>query len=131
MRGRIERADGSKMDVKDMPERVTNIGLDYRHRPTSSFAGFSVNYIPKFTKSSLNDDSVLEQKTTAARTGLDLYFGKAFSPLAEVRVVARNVLSVDKEERTRKLNAAGVVTSDEWKVERSKPTIMVTFESRF
>ncbi len=131
MRGRIESASGAKMDVKDMPERVTNLGLDYRHRPTASFAGFSVNYVPKFTKSSLNDDGVLEQKTTLARTGLDLYFGKAFSPKAEVRFVARNVLSVDKEERTLKRNAAGAVTSDEWKVERSRPTLMLTFESRF
>ena len=131
MRGRIESASGATMDVKDMPERVTNVGLDYRHLPTASFAGFSANFIPKFTNKSLNDDGVLEQKTTSARTGLDLYFGKAFSPKAEVRFVARNVLSVNKEERTLKRNAAGAVSSDEWRLERSKPTIMVTFESRF
>ncbi len=132
MRGRIESVSRGKIDVKDMPERVTNIGLDYRHRPSASFAGFSINYIPEFTKNSTNDDGVLEQKTTAARTGLDLYFGKAFTPLAEVRLIARNVLSVDKEERTVKRNdSTGAITSDEWKVERSKPTIMVTFESRF
>lgn len=131
MRGRIESASGNKMDVKDMPVRVTNIGLDYRHRPTASFAGFSINYIPEFTRTSLNDDGVIEQKMTAARTGLDLYFGKAFSPLAEVRLIARNVLAVDKEERTIKRSNTGQATADEWKIERSKPTVMVTFESRF
>lgn len=130
MRGRIESAGGNKMDVKDMPARVTNMGLDYRHRPTKSFAGFSVNFVPKFTKTSVNDDGVLEQKTTQARTGLDLYFGKAFSPLAEVRLVARNVLSVDKEEQTIKYKN-GAIDANEWKIERSKPTVMVTFESRF
>ena len=132
MRGRIDSPSKGEIDVKDMPARVTNIGLDYRHRPTSVFAGFSVNYIPKFTRNSINDDGVLEEKTTASRTGLDLYFGRAFSAMAELRLVARNVLSVKKEERTIKRNeTTGVVTSDEIKIERSEPTVMLTFESRF
>lgn len=132
MRGRIDSRSKGEIDVKDMPERVTNLGLDYRHRPSAVFAGFSVNYIPKFTRNSVNDDGVLEEKTTESRTGLDLYIGRAFSPLAELRLVARNVLSVKKEERTIKRNeTTGVVTSDEIKIERSEPTIMLTFESRF
>lgn len=132
MRGRIESPTKGKIDVKEMPPRVTNLGLDYRHRPTASFAGFSVNYIPEFTTNSTNDDGVLEQKTWGARTGLDLYFGKAFSPLAELRLVARNVLSVKKEERTIKRNeATGALTGDEFKIERSEPTVMLVFESRF
>jgi iron complex outermembrane receptor protein len=132
MRGKIDSPTKGEIEVKDMPERVTNLGLDYRHRPTSVFAGFSVNYIPKFTRSSINDDGVLEEKTTKGRTGLDLYLGRAFSPLAELRLIARNVLSVNKEERTVKRNeTTGVVTSDEVKIERSEPTVMLTFESRF
>ena len=132
LRGRIESPSKGKIDVKEMPERVTNLGLDYRHRPSASFAGFSVNYVPEFSTNSTNDDGVLEEKTWGARTGLDLYFGKAFSPLAEIRLIARNVLSVEKEERTIKRDEkTGAITADEFKVERSKPTVMLTFESRF
>lgn len=132
LRGRINSANKGKIDVKEMPERVTNLGLDYRHRPTASFAGFSVNHTPEFTTNSTNDDGVMEQKTWGARSGLDLYAGKVFSPLAEIRLIARNVLSVKKEERTIKRNeTTGALTGDEFKVERSKPTVMLTFESRF
>lgn len=132
LRGEITSPSKGKLDVKEMPERVSNLGLDYRHRPTASFAGFSVNYIPKFSTHSTNDDGVVEEKTWGSRTGLDLYFGKAFSPLAEVRLIARNVLSVEKKEWTvKRSETTGLITASEFKVERSKPTVMLTFESRF
>ena len=132
LRGKIDSPSKGKIDVKEMPNRVSNIGLDYRHRPTASFAGFSVNYIPEFSTNSINDDGILEEKTWGQRTGLDLYLGRAFSPLAEIRLIARNVLSVKKEERTIKRNeTTGAITADELKIERSEPTLMLTFESRF
>lgn len=131
MRGRIDSPSKGQLDVKEMPKRVSNLGLDYKHRPTQWLAGFSVNFIPAFDTTSTNDDGVVEYKSWGSRTGLDLYLGKIFSPLAELRLIARNVLSVEKQERTIKRNASGVVTADEFKVEKSEPTIMLTFESRF
>jgi hypothetical protein len=41
------------------------------------------------------------------------------------------VLAIDKDEATRKYNANGSFSSAEAKVESSKPTIFLTFESRF
>jgi len=132
LRGTVETTNGDKLGVKDMPRRITNLGLDYRHRPTATFAGFSVNYTPSFNSMAMNDDGTeIEDKRFNARTGLDLYLGKSFSPLAEIRLIARNVLSVDKAEYKVKRNTAGAITSIEDKVEHSRPTIMVAFESRF
>lgn len=125
MRGTIDSPSKGRIDVKEMPPRVSNLGLDYKHRPSGSFGGFSVNYIPKFTTHSTNDDDVNEIKTWGARTALDVYVGKIFSPLAEVRLIGRNLLKVEKKEETLK------GTTLERKVEYSKPTIMLTFESRF
>jgi iron complex outermembrane receptor protein len=62
---------------------------------------------------------------------LDLYVGKVFSPAAELRLIAKNVLALKKEESTTKFNANGSFNTAEAKVESSKPTIFVTFESRF
>lgn len=42
---------------------------------------------------------------------LDLYVTKAFSPVAELRLVAKNVLSVDKIEDKTTYTAAGTVKS--------------------
>lgn len=132
MRGEIDSPSKGQIDVKELPPRVSNFGLDYRHRPSRTFAGLSVNYVPDYTAKSTNDDGAIEEKTWGARTGLDLYVGKAFSPLAELRFVARNVLSVTKKERTIKRDEkTGAISSHEYKEERSKPTFMVTFESRF
>lgn len=125
MRGTIDSPSKGEIDVKEMPPRVTNLGLDYKHRPSGSFGGFSVNYVPTFSTQSTNDNDENETKTWGSRTALDLYIGKIFSPLAEVRLIGRNLLSVDKKEKTLK------GTTLERKVEHSKPTLMLTFESRF
>ena len=125
MRGTIDSPSKGELDVKEMPPRVTNLGLDYKHRPSGAFGGFSVNYIPKFTTKSTNDNDEDERKTWQSRTALDLYVGKIFSPLAEVRLIGRNLLSVKKDETTLKGNSL------EHKIEFSKPTVMLTFESRF
>ncbi len=125
MRGTIDSPTKGEIDVKEMPPRVTNLGLDYKHRPSGTFGGFSVNYIPKFTTESTNDNDEDEIKTWWSRTSLDMYVGKIFSPLAEVRLIGRNLLSVKKEETTLK------GTNLEHKIESSRPTIMLTFESRF
>ncbi|WP_281985343.1 TonB-dependent receptor plug domain-containing protein [Azonexus hydrophilus] len=125
MRGTIDSPSKGRIDVKEMPPRVSNLGIDYKHRPSGMFGGFSANYVPKFTTQSTNDDDVSEIKTWGARTALDVYVGKIFSPLAEVRLIGRNLLKVEKKEETLK------GTTLERKVEYSKPTIMLTFESRF
>lgn len=132
MNGRVEYANQpSNGDVKDMPPRVTNIGINWTHQPTHWSAGLNLNLQPRFTTDGLNEDGVREVKTRAASTFFDVYVTKIFSPLAEVRLIARNVFGVDKEERTRKFKADGSFDSHEWKIERSHPTLMATFESRF
>ncbi|MNY80162.1 hypothetical protein D3C86_2210830 [compost metagenome] len=52
-------------------------------------------------------------------------------PSAELRLVAKNLLSIQKDEKTTKYNANGTVTTSEAKVESSQPTIMLTVETRF
>lgn len=125
LRGRIDSPGKGEIDVKEMPPRVTNLGLDYKYRPAGLFAGFSVNHVPRFRTQSVNDSDEDEIKTWYARTNLDVYVGKIFSPLAEVRLIGRNLLKVKKEETTLK------GTTYEHKVEYSEPTVMLTFESRF
>lgn len=131
LRGRIDSTGKGRLDVKELPPHVTNLGIDWRHQPSRWSGGFAVNFVPQFTASSINDDDIVEKKTWSKRTGLDLYVGKTFGPLAELRLIAKNILSVRKDERTLKYAANGSVSADEFKVERSEPTIYLTFESRF
>lgn len=132
LRGEVVNAKtGSKGGVKDLPPRVSNLGLDWRHRPSKWSAGFAVNYVPAFETDYQNADGVREVKRRNAATLLDLYVGKTFGPAAELRLIAKNVLAVRKEEATTKYNASGGFASAESKTERSEPTIFLTFESRF
>jgi len=132
LRGRIASAKTSnRRDVKDLPRRVSNLALDWTHRPSRWSAGFAVNHVPRFTNDSVNDDGARETKTRNESTLLDLYVGKAFGALAELRLIAKNVFAVDKAETTTKYAASGAVSNVETKVERSQPTVFVTFESRF
>lgn len=132
MRGQITSAvSGRTYGVKDMPPSTTNLGLDWRHRPSRWSAGFAVNFSPRYTTESVNDDGVREVKTRNDATQLDVYLLKVFSPKAEVRFIAKNLLSVKKEESTTKYNTNGTFNAGETKVESSQPTLYVTFESRF
>lgn len=132
MRGEIERAGLSqKTEVKDMPKRITNLGVDYMHSDTGINFGLQANYTPEYTRTSINEDFVIEEKSRNASTLLDLYVGKRFGKQNELRLVAKNLLSVDKEETTRKFKTDGSVDSHEKKIEKSDPTVYVTFETRF
>jgi len=133
LRGKIATAPGRSggQDVKDMPPRVTNIGLDWQHLSSRWSAGFSVSHSPAFGTDSVNPDGVREVKSRNASTLLDLYIRKVFSPTAEVRLVAKNVLAAKKEEAVTKYTATGAFNAAEAKVETSKPTVFVTVESRF
>ncbi len=132
LRGRVSKTNtGTVQDVKDMPPRITNLGLNWAHRPSKWSAGFNVNHQPTFTSDTDNDNSEREVKTLKAMNTLDLYVTKVFSPMAELRLIAKNVLGVDKQEDKLKYNANGTVKDGENKIERSKPTIFLTFESRF
>lgn len=117
--------------VKDMAPRVTNIGIDWRHPASQWAAGIAFNYTPQFSSDSLNPEGIRERKQRNQATLLDLYISKAFSPMAELRLVAKNVLSVEKNEANTKYNASGIFATAENKTEQSKPTIFLTFESRF
>ena len=132
MRGEVTKAStGAVQDVKDMPPRATNIGLNWMHRPSKWSAGMNLNHMPTFTVDTDNDDGVREVKTVKAMNTLDLYVTKVFGPLAELRLVAKNVLSVSKQEDKVKYNTNGTIKDGESKIERSQPTIFLTFESRF
>jgi iron complex outermembrane receptor protein len=129
LRGRVlGTASG---DVKDLPPRVTNLGLDWRHRPSGWAAGFGFNYQPAYTTDSINPDGVREIKTRNASDLLDLYVTKVFSPLAELRLVAKNALAVEKVEDTTRFKTDGRFDTREERTERSRPTVYLTFESRF
>lgn len=132
MRGRTRKSlTGAYQDVKDMPPRITNLGLDWRHRPGGWAAGFNVNHMPAFVSDTDNDAGEREVKRINRQTMLDLYVTKVFSPLAELRLVMKNVLKVNKVEDKTKYKADGTVKDGEWKIERSEPTVYLTFESRF
>jgi hypothetical protein len=98
---------------------------------TRVMAGFAVNYTPRYTTDGTNDDGVHEVKTRNEATLLDFYVGKSFGPKAEIRLIAKNVLSVEKDETTYKYNANGSFNAGERKTESSEPTVYLTFESRF
>lgn len=132
LRGQVKNSSGSgESDVKDMPPRITTLGLDWLHTPSRWSAGFSVNHTPQYTTDSIDGDGKREVKTRNKADLLDLYVQKSFSAAAEVRLIVKNVLAIDKDEATRKFNANGSFASAEAKVESSKPTIFLTFESRF
>lgn len=132
LRGEVSNArTGGRDSVKDLPPRVTNVGLDWRHVPSKWTAGFALNYSPAFQTDSLNPEGKREVKRRNAQALFDLYVGKVFSPASELRLIAKNVLSVKKNEATTKYKADGSFETAEAKVETSKPTVFVTFESRF
>ncbi|PPE65276.1 TonB-dependent receptor plug domain-containing protein [Caldimonas caldifontis] len=131
LRGRIVSAAGMRTDVRDMPPRITTLGLDWTHRPTRWSAGASVTVQPSFTRRSLGDNGNLEVKSRAESALLDLYVTKVFGPHAEVRMVAKNVLSDKKSETTTQYRPDGSLANAESKVERSRPTVLVTYEARF
>jgi iron complex outermembrane receptor protein len=132
MRGLISSAvSGQTYTVKDMAPSVTNVGLDWRHQPSKWSAGFTINFSPRYTTQSVNDDGLREVKTRNESTLLDIYIQKVFSPKAELRLIAKNLLAIKKEESTTKYNANGSFNAAEAKVESSQPTLYVTLESRF
>ena len=132
LRGHTRLAgSGERGGVKDMPPRITTLGLDWTHQPSRWSVGASASHQPGFTTDSRNDDGVRDVRTRNASTLLDAYVTKVFSPQAELRLVAKNLLAVKKRERTEKYNAAGSFTGTEAKVEHSEPTVFVSFGSRF
>jgi outer membrane receptor for ferrienterochelin and colicins len=131
MRGRVRNStSGGYFGVKDMPPRVTNVGLEWRHAPTAVTAGFAFNYQPSFVVEGSDGDG-REIKRRNQQTLLDLYVSKAIDANFEIRLVAKNVLSVVKEEAKVKLSDSGAVTGMEWKAEHSKPTVYVVLQGRF
>lgn len=132
LRGSVtSAASGQSGGVKDMPPRITSVGLEWAHRPSKWSAGMHVTHQPAFSTRGLNDDSVDELKSRNASTMLDMYLTKVLSPLAEFRLVAKNLLSIQKSESTTKYTSAGVFSGAEHKTEQSEPTIYLTYEARF
>jgi len=132
LRGWVKNAaNAATGDVKDMPPRITSLGVEWAHSPSKWSVGTHVTHQPAFSTRGLNDDSVDEFKSRNASTMLDVYITKAVSPLAEFRLVAKNLLSVKKTERTTKYASTGAFSSAESKTERSKPTVYLTYEARF
>lgn len=132
LRGEVSAPGMSgRRDVKDLPPRVSNLGLAWKHQGWGLSGGFSANHSPSFTSDSVNTDGIRELKSRNASTLLDVYFGKRFGRTFELRLIAKNILRVDKRETTVKYNANGSFNAGESKMERSQPTIYLLFESRF
>jgi iron complex outermembrane receptor protein len=132
LRGEVRLpSSGAISSVKDLPPRVSNLGLDWRHFASQWSAGVTINHVPTFTSDSVNPDGVREVKTLQAANLLDLYVAKAFGPASEIRLIAKNVLSVQKDEYKTKYNTDGSVNTSEAKIEASQPTLMLQFQSRF
>ncbi len=132
LRGEVlDAASGQYGDVRDMPPRITNLGLDWTHKPSLWSLGLSFNYQPAYTTLALNDNDERERKRRNASYLLDLYVGKVFSPTAELRLVAKNVLALKKREATIRFNANGDFVTAESRLEESEPTVYLTYEARF
>lgn len=132
MHGRVSNTKtGVEGEVKDMPPRISNLGLDWSYQPGRIAAGFSLNYAPEFTRTGVNDDGVLDTKTRNSATLLDVYASKGIGSVADLRLVAKNILSIDKDERTTKYKADGSINTFEDKIEESEPTISLVLDSRF
>jgi iron complex outermembrane receptor protein len=131
LRGRVRNTTrGGYFGVKDMPPRVTNVGLEWRHSPTAATAGFAFNFQPAYVVDGSDGDG-REIKRRNEQTLLDLYASKAIDANFEIRIVAKNVLCVQKEEAKVKLSDSAAVTGMEWKAEHSKPTVYVVLQGRF
>lgn len=62
---------------------------------------------------------------------LDVHLTRSISKSAEIRLIAKNLLSDRKSETTTQFRPNGSFANSEAKTERSRPTLMVAFESRF
>lgn len=128
----VSTRTGRRNDIKDMPKTVTNVGLDYTHGSSGLSAGLSYSLVPAFTRDSTNDENGNREVKSRNRSELlDVYLARTLGARSELRFVARNLLSVEKSERTTKYKANGTFDVDEVKVETSKPTYYLTFEYRF
>jgi iron complex outermembrane receptor protein len=134
LRGRVsDAAIGRSFGVKDLPPRVTNLGLEWRYLPTLWSVGGALNYVPAFTVESIDGGGGgREIKSRNEQVLLDLFVAKALGPGVDLRIVAKNVLSIRKTEQTIKLTDAGtVVNAIEGKTEFSAPTVYFVFQARF
>lgn len=132
MRGEITSAvTGRTGDVKDMPPRVTNLGVDWRSPGRTLGAGIAVNHVPRARTVSVSTDAVGEDKARGALTGLDAYASWTLPRSVQLRLIGRNLLAVDKRELTRRTSAAGAPLGAEDRLETSKPTLMLTLDFAF
>jgi outer membrane receptor for ferrienterochelin and colicins len=132
MNGRVSNTKtGIEGEVKDMPPRISNIGLEWSYAPGRIGAGFSVNYTPEYTSTGANDDGVIDTKSRNSATLLDIYASKGLGSYADVRLIAKNLLSIEKDEYTTKYKADGSINTHEDKVEESEPTIFIVLDARF
>ena len=132
MRGEIQSvAVNAVTDVSDLAPRVSNLGLDWQNVASQWSAGFTVNHVPTFSATTLNPNGVSVTRRRYDQTILDLYVGKAFSPSAELKLLAKNLLSVQGGGATIQTNADGSFRADSAKVENSRPTFILMFQSRF
>lgn len=131
LQGEVRSATtGATGDVKDLPPYVANLGADF----ATGRWGFGANasYQPGFTANSTNTDNGLrEVKIKNRQTLLDAYVMRRLGKGAELRLVGKNLLRVEKIEETIKYNAAGASTGSEVRSETSAPTVYLTFEYRY
>lgn len=130
MRGEVQR-DGKTLDIVDVAPRVSTLGLDYRHASTGWNAGFSFNHWPTFTARSEDADGNRLDRLRRENPILDLYLAKAVSPATELRLSAKNVLSVVGGGGSSTYNADGSLSARSEKFERSHPIVLFTVDTMF
>jgi outer membrane receptor for ferrienterochelin and colicins len=131
LHGRINNKSGADAEIKDMPPRMTNLGIDWTYKPMRLISGASINYTPAYDRTSINDDAVMENKTRNEAILLDLYLSKSLGDYWDIRLIAKNLLKIEKDETTSKFKADGSVNSLEDKVEESEPVFLLVLDTRF
>ncbi len=130
--GRVsDTRNGIDRDVKDLAPHLTNLGLEATAREGRLALGANLVLMPGFTSDTVNPDGIREIKSSEAMRLLDAYL--AYAPKANLtfRLAAKNLLSVEKRERTTKFRATGAFDNAEAKQEASKPTVTFGVSWRF
>lgn len=131
LRGEVTNAKNVVTAVRDLAPRVSNLGLDWRHRPSQWSAGFALNHVPTYTVASTAITGIKSNFTRPEATLLDLYVGKSFGPSSELRLMAKNLLSVVGGGTTINYKPDGSFDSSSGKFENSRPSVMLSYQLSF
>ncbi len=130
MRGEI-LSSGGPLDIVDLAPRVSTLGLDYGHASTGWSGGFTFNHWPRFVAETRTADGARQDSLRRENSQLDLYVGKALGPSTEIRLLAKNLLSVIGGGGRTTYTADGSLSARSEKLEYSRPTFLLTIDTMF